>query len=127
MWDVLHNPNKLWVFTFNSLYFNHKHVFTMQRIKGSPTWISLMKALDFLKERFNLKIGILVFGILPGCVNLASAILFGAAEIALFFKVIVSLLILLHFKHRCCTGTFRLRMGLMGLSVIPWNRGMSLG
>lgn len=57
VWDMLHQPDKLWVSIFSSIYVRNGNLFANNFVRDSPVWNSLVKALNLLQNGFNFKFG----------------------------------------------------------------------
>lgn len=57
IWELIHNPEKLWVQVFRGKYLQEGNIFYAQGWKGSSTWNGMMKALKLLEDGFRLKVG----------------------------------------------------------------------
>lgn len=56
-WELMHDPNKLWVQVLRDKYLCKENIFGVQKKQGSPARNSIMKAKNLLQEGFNFKIG----------------------------------------------------------------------
>lgn len=58
IWEVIHNPDKLWVKLMTNKYLNHNSIFQSMSPRGATfTWSSILKATNFLKDGFFIRIG----------------------------------------------------------------------
>jgi hypothetical protein len=57
IWEVLNNPDKLWVRLMSEKYLKGRSIFKVAVTGGSATWNSINKTLHMLKDGFSVKIG----------------------------------------------------------------------
>lgn len=57
VWDLLNQSSKLWVNILHAKYVKQNNIFLSRKVKGSPVWRAIMKALDVLESGFSYKIG----------------------------------------------------------------------
>jgi hypothetical protein len=57
VWDILNSEDKLWVRMFKDIYLGENLVLNVTSRKGSPTWNSIVKAIELLKDGFQFKLG----------------------------------------------------------------------
>lgn len=57
IWEIMSSPNKLWVSVMVEKYLKGGSIFPLQACKGSPTWNSILKALNILQDGWRIKFG----------------------------------------------------------------------
>lgn len=58
VWDIIHNPEKLWVRVLTDKYLSNSHIFELHAVRGgSYTWHSIMKAAKALAPGYMVRVG----------------------------------------------------------------------
>lgn len=57
VWDMLHNPHKLWVSLLSHKYLRHGSILEVQPHSGSPIWNSIVKARNVLRDGYEYHVG----------------------------------------------------------------------
>ena len=57
MWDILNFEYKLWVKMLKYIYLGENLVLNVTTRTGSPTWNSIVKTIEHLKDGFQFKLG----------------------------------------------------------------------
>lgn len=57
VWDMLHNPHKLWVSLLSHKYLCHGSILEVKPHSGSPIWNLIVKARNVLMDGYEYHIG----------------------------------------------------------------------
>lgn len=58
VWDIIHNPGKLWVQVLTNKYLTDTHILNVGQHRGSTfIWTSIFKALQILKGGYRVRVG----------------------------------------------------------------------